>query len=80
MHKTTIYLPEDLRHDIEVLAKQEKRSKADFIRNALKTYVDQRPRRLPKSIGMGQDGALPGDQIDDWLKKNWAKDLNVDNA
>ena len=53
MQETTIYLPEDLRHDIEMLAKQEKRSKADFIRHALRAYVDQKPRRFPKSIGIG---------------------------
>ncbi|MCA9838406.1 MAG: CopG family transcriptional regulator [Trueperaceae bacterium] len=80
MTKTTIYLPEDLQHDLEALAKQENRTKADLIREALRTYVQQKPRRLPKSIGMGQDGSLGASEIDSWIKENWIKDLGLDNA
>lgn len=79
MTKTTIYLPEDLQHQLEALAKQEKRSKAEVIREALQSYVEKKPRRLPKSLGIGQDGTLAAEDIDSWLKENWIKDLEHDN-
>jgi hypothetical protein len=79
MTKTTIYLPEELQYQLEALAKQEKRSKAELIREALLNYIAQKPRRLPKSLGMGQDGTLAAEDIDGWLKENWIKDLEHDN-
>lgn len=35
MHKTFVYFPNDLRQEIEALAKKEKKSKAKVIREAL---------------------------------------------
>jgi hypothetical protein len=80
MIKTTIYLPADLQHQLEALAKQEKRSKADLIREALQNYIQTKPRRLPKSLGIGQDGTLAAEDIDNWLKENWIKHLEHDNS
>lgn len=46
--------------DLELarLAKRKERSKADVIREALDHYVarEAKPRRLPRSVGMGHSG------------------------
>jgi Arc/MetJ-type ribon-helix-helix transcriptional regulator len=38
--KTTIYLPDELKHDIERVAQRERRREADVIREALQTAMD----------------------------------------
>ena len=47
MIKTTVYLPEALKADLEKLAAEEKRSEAEIIRAAIQRAVDQRPRPKP---------------------------------
>lgn len=44
--KTTIYLPEELKHDIERVAQHERRREADVIREALQAAMDD--RRYPE--------------------------------
>lgn len=44
--KTTIYLPDELKHDIERVAQHERRREADVIREALQTAMDD--RRYPE--------------------------------
>lgn len=72
MRKTTLYLPDELKIDIETLSKEEKRSEAEIMRDALRNYVDQRLQyRLPRSIGMISDGSFDPAEIDQYLKENW---------
>lgn len=40
MKKTTIYLPDDLKKKVEAMAKQEKKSEADIIRDAVSSAVE----------------------------------------
>jgi hypothetical protein len=40
MKKTTIYLPDDLKEGVEAVARREKRSEADIIRDAIASAVD----------------------------------------
>ena len=40
--KTTIYLPPELKKDIERVAKSERRSEADVIRDAVAASIDER--------------------------------------
>lgn len=58
MKRTTVYL--DDRTDLELarLARQQGRSKAELMREALEHYLAQeaRPRSLPRSVGMGRSG------------------------
>jgi hypothetical protein len=50
MKKTTLYLPDDLKRHVETIARQEGRSEADVIRDAIAAAVAARrapPPRLP---------------------------------
>lgn len=51
MHKTTLYLPETLEHEIDAAARALGMSKAEFMRQSLERGVAQakskRPRRKP---------------------------------
>jgi len=55
--KTTIYLPDRLKRDVERVAKSERRSEADVIRDAVATAIAERqapePRipLVPKGLG-----------------------------
>ena len=47
MKKTTIYLPDELKKRVEAMAKREKKSEADIIRDAVSTAVEAK-RTYPK--------------------------------
>lgn len=66
MHKTTLYLEDDLRERIARVAKESGRSQAEIIRDALRTFLIRRKR--PRSIGLGQDGPDLSDRAEDLLK------------
>ena len=55
--KTTIYLPDRLKREIERVAGQEKRSEADVIRDAVETAISERRPPAPRiplvSCGLG---------------------------
>ena len=75
MKKATLYLPEELKVDIETLSKVEKRSEAEIMRDALRDYVDQKLQiRSPRSIGMISDGSFDPENIDQYLQDNWKPD------
>lgn len=57
MHKTTVYLPDDLRAELEAAARASGESQADLIRVAIREYLAERPRALPASIGAYRSGA-----------------------
>lgn len=48
MIKTTVYLPESLKHALERLAAAERRSEAEIIREAVHQRVSASPRRRPR--------------------------------
>lgn len=48
MHKTTLYLPTDLKLSIERLAREEGVPEAEVIRQALRAAVADRPRPRPR--------------------------------
>ena len=47
MKKTTLYLPDDLKADITIIADREGRSEADVIRDALRACVAERTPPKP---------------------------------
>jgi plasmid stability protein len=55
MVKTTLYLPEELKERLERAAADEKRSEADFIREAIAAALDGRARPKP-TIGFFDSG------------------------
>lgn len=48
MKKTTLYLPDRLKKQIETAARREGRSEADVIRDALATAMEARHRPAPR--------------------------------
>lgn len=74
MKKTTIYLPEDLVIEIKTVSKQDRRSEAEVIREALSAYLAQRKRPLPSVFGMGSGGSIRASESEEWLEKNWKTD------
>jgi predicted transcriptional regulator len=61
MHRTTLYLDEDLRRRVRALAQATNRTQARVIREALLAYTSA-GRAAPRSLGMGASGA--GDVAD----------------
>jgi predicted transcriptional regulator len=66
MHKTTLYLEDDLRERIARVAKATGRSQAEVIRDALREYLSRRKR--PRSIGLGKGGPDLGDRVEELLQ------------
>lgn len=58
MKRTTVYLSEATDLTLTHLAQQQKRAKAELIREALHDYVESNAttRSLPQSVGMGRSG------------------------
>lgn len=55
--KTTVYLDAADYQRLKVLARAQGRSTAELIREAVATYArDQRPPRLPSSVGAARSG------------------------
>lgn len=65
MRRTTVYLPEDLKAQLERLARRERRTEADLIREALSDMVERRTAPRPRG-GLGDSGdpywAMTADQ------------------
>lgn len=66
MHKTTLYLEDEVRARIARVAKETGRSQAEVIRDALRAFFIR--RKKPRSIGLGKGGADLSDQSEDLLE------------
>jgi hypothetical protein len=67
MHRTTVYLPDDLRRAIKEVARSEEESEATFIRRALERAVsDARPPRPRLPLFSSGDESL-ADNVDEAL-------------
>jgi predicted transcriptional regulator len=75
MEKTTFYLSGELQRSLLAVARREGRSQADIIRSALDAYLSSRTLLPLKSIGAGRDSEVSGATSEEWLRKNWKKDL-----
>jgi predicted transcriptional regulator len=65
MHKTTLYLEDEVRERIARVAKETGRSQAEVIRDALHAFLTR--RKKPRSIGLGKGGRDLSDRADDLL-------------
>lgn len=72
MHKTTVYLPADLRRDLEAAARETGESQADLIRRALRAYLEDQPRALPSFVGRYRGGAFAARDDEAVLEASWA--------
>ena len=75
MDKTTLYLPNDMKRELEAVARRSGRAQADIVREALARYLANQPRQLPRSLGAASDGTLDAAHIKDWIRENWIKEL-----
>lgn len=73
VEKTTVYLTGELRRALKEAARSEKKAQAEVLRKALEEYLGRQERRLPLSLGLGEDGELSGEDSEDWLHEQWGK-------
>jgi metal-responsive CopG/Arc/MetJ family transcriptional regulator len=73
VHKTTIYMPDDLRHALDAAARETGQSQADLIRRAVRAYLEDRPQSLPTSIGRHRGGAFRARDDEARLKADWGR-------
>ena len=70
IHKTTVYLPDELKLSLEQMAAQERRSEAQIIREAVGVAVTSRKRPRPRvpltERGLGDPNAA--EQVDELLE------------
>jgi Arc/MetJ-type ribon-helix-helix transcriptional regulator len=71
MHKTTLYLPEELEHRLRDESRRTGRSQAELIRDALSTFLSQSPRELPRFVGMADDPGLDASDAKAWVRNRW---------
>jgi Arc/MetJ-type ribon-helix-helix transcriptional regulator len=57
VQKTTVYLPDDIRRDLDGAARDTGRPQAELIREALRAYLADRPSAWPASIGRHRSGS-----------------------
>jgi hypothetical protein len=71
MHKTTVYLPDDLKTRVTRVAKEQQRSEADVIRTALAEYTTrERPTpRLP--LARGGKATNDAERVDELLERGF---------
>ena len=74
MKKTSIYFPVELQIEIKTRAKQERRTEAALIREAVANYLAYAKKPLPRIIGMASSGKITGEGSEDWLYANWVVD------
>ena len=75
MEKTTLYLPADLQHRLRAEARRRGRPQAELVRDALDAYLRRRKRPLPRFIGIVDDPGFDARDTDEWLDREWQKDL-----
>lgn len=73
MDKTTLYLPADLRLQLEQAAKRERRSQAEIVREALGRYLSAAPAAKFRSVGLGADDEVTGASSEAWLRQSWGQ-------
>jgi Ribbon-helix-helix protein, copG family len=71
MHKTTVYLSDDIRRGLEAAARDTGQSQAQLIRAALHTYLTERPSPLPALIGRYRGGAFAASDDEEVLAAAW---------
>lgn len=71
MDKTTLYVSPETRRALQEESRRSGRAQAELIREALKEYLEKRPRPLPGSIGILASGKMTGRTSAAWLRREW---------
>lgn len=74
MQKTTVYLPDELKAELERTAEETGKSEAELIREGVKHVVKQ--RRPPAPRGAIFHSGIPdlGSRVDEFLAKGFGRD------
>lgn len=68
MRKTTVYLPEDLKESLEHVARHERRTEAEIIREAIAEKVSKRQRPRPQiPLGTSLGDPTASERVDELL-------------
>lgn len=75
MVKTTVYLPEELKHALERVAATEGRSEADIIRDAIHERVSRPRRRAPRLplVDTGFGDPTAAHRVDELLAEGFGR-------
>lgn len=71
MEKTTVYLPRDMQRQLEDLARRERRSQAELIREAIRAYLESEEQPPLRSLGIAQSEEITGKTARSWLREHW---------
>lgn len=72
MHKTTLYLPNDLRRRLREHARRTGSTQAAVTREALERYLTVAAEPALTSLGAGDDRELEAADARAWLRDRWA--------
>lgn len=75
MDKTTIYLTDELRRELDGYVRRTGKRQSDIVREALGEYLARERPELPRSIGIISDGTIGADSIEEWLDANWGREF-----
>ncbi len=71
--RTIIELPDDLREAIEQASEEDRTSRAETVRRALRMYLRQRGRPAGEEVfGLWKDRPEEGREYEDRLREEWA--------
>ncbi|MGH7882728.1 MAG: CopG family transcriptional regulator [Candidatus Dormibacteraceae bacterium] len=75
MHRTTIFLSEDLERRLIGVARRRKCSRAELVRKAVQEYLDREIQPMPRSIGMARSSGagVNSENIKDFVHEGWRK-------
>lgn len=72
MTKTTVYLPDDVRSELEAKARRTGVSQAQLIRDAVRRSLDEDPAEWPSSFGSGAGGRFRAADDEAVLAAEWS--------
>jgi Arc/MetJ-type ribon-helix-helix transcriptional regulator len=73
--RTQIYLTSEELDLLDRAQQETGASRSELIRRAVRTLYGRRRRELPRSIGIASDGRLSAADLEDWLEREWDRDL-----
>jgi predicted transcriptional regulator len=75
MHRTTIFLPEDVEQRLDDFARQTGRPRAHVVREAIVTYLEEQVRPKSRLIGSANTaGSTVGARnAKAWVRQQWDK-------
>ena len=73
VHKTTLYLPDELERELREAARTTGRTQAAVVREALASYLAERRPLMPGFVGSAEGSGLDPATAKDWVRREWAE-------